>query len=73
MRTVDCNCAQPVLKSITELLNVYSVTHCMFSAPEEDPCNPSPCQNDGSCVDLGDMDFMCFCKDGFYGELCEEG
>ena len=38
-----------------------------------DPCDPNPCQNDGTCADLGGGDFLCFCNDGFRGTHCEEG
>ena len=38
-----------------------------------DPCKPNPCKNEAECIDIGDLDFVCMCHEGFYGELCEEG
>lgn len=36
-------------------------------------CESSPCQNGGDCIDLGPGEFICFCNDGFEGDLCEIG
>jgi len=36
-----------------------------------DWCQSQPCQNDGTCSDLND-DFVCLCKAGFNGVLCEK-
>ena len=38
-----------------------------------DPCLPSPCMNEADCIDMGDLEFVCMCKRGFSGELCETG
>nr|XP_039255821.1 delta and Notch-like epidermal growth factor-related receptor [Styela clava] len=35
-----------------------------------DPCDPSPCQNGGTCIADG-RDFTCLCKNGFEGEVCK--
>ncbi|XP_030628115.1 protein eyes shut homolog [Chanos chanos] len=35
------------------------------------PCSPSPCLNNGSCVSLGDS-YSCRCPRGFSGKNCEE-
>ncbi|XP_039255523.2 uncharacterized protein LOC120332359 [Styela clava] len=35
-----------------------------------DPCDPSPCENGGTCIADG-RDFTCLCKKGFEGEVCE--
>lgn len=37
---------------------------------EIDECDPSPCQNGGTCLDLID-DFNCTCLDGFTGAVCD--
>ena len=31
-----------------------------------DPCNPNPCQNDGTC-----SDGACTCPEGWTGDNCE--
>ena len=36
-----------------------------------DPCNPNPCQSDGTCFSRID-DYNCLCKKGFTGKSCEE-
>ena len=35
-----------------------------------DACEPSPCQNGGTCVARGDGTFVCNCPSGFIGQLC---
>jgi hypothetical protein len=37
---------------------------------EFDPCNPSPCENDGVCVKIGNI-FECECINGYHGKACE--
>lgn len=38
-----------------------------------DPCDSDPCQNGGTCTNLGDNNFECECAPGFGGDICEEG
>jgi len=35
-------------------------------------CLTYPCQNGGECLDLGNYNFQCTCKQGFTGAICEE-
>ena len=37
---------------------------------EFDPCDPSPCENDGVCVQTGNL-FECNCVNGYHGKICE--
>lgn len=36
-----------------------------------DPCKGSPCQNEGACEKVDDLNFKCTCKAGFTGSKCE--
>jgi len=35
------------------------------------PCDPSPCENNATCADLGPDQYECICMDGFSGDNCE--
>ena len=36
-------------------------------------CQPSPCLNDGVCLQLNSDDFECLCNEPFKGDLCHLG
>ena len=40
-------------------------------SPDERPCDWSPCQHNGTCVNIGVTDFQCTCIVGYYGDRCE--
>ncbi|KAJ8041493.1 Hyalin [Holothuria leucospilota] len=48
---------------------------CTFPVTVEDvtpdPCDPSPCLNDGTCFPLGGTNFFCSCPAGYSGDTCE--
>ena len=50
-----------------KISNHYS--HVIWLLPE--PCDSDPCLNGGTCMDLSDTEFTCFCPPGFFGEICE--
>lgn len=35
------------------------------------PCNSTPCQNSGTCVEDNQGNYRCYCPNGFNGMLCE--
>ena len=37
------------------------------------PCEPNPCQHDGTCHNNGDGTYRCDCVEGFDGIHCEHG
>ena len=50
----------------------FTLNHIFFYLDGQNDCDPSPCLNKGSCIDL-DEGFHCLCVPGFYGETCEIG
>ena len=44
-----------------------------YAFPDVDDCDPSPCQNDGTCTDLGTNMYQCDCASGWTGVDCESG
>ncbi|XP_035666994.1 uncharacterized protein LOC118409788 [Branchiostoma floridae] len=36
-----------------------------------DHCDPNPCQNGGTCTEIGVMSYRCECPDGWSGHNCE--
>merc|ERR1739842_265945 len=49
---------------------------CIFASTQlitsvaSNPCTSHPCQNGGECYDEG-RTFFCDCKEGFFGNRCE--
>ena len=42
------------------------------SFPELQACDSAPCLNNGSCIEVNDVNFVYACRDGFYGITCEQ-
>ena len=40
--------------------------------PQLNKCTPNPCQNSGTCIPIGTVDFACKCPPQFIGKLCTE-
>ena len=40
--------------------------------PQLNKCTPNPCQNSGTCIPIGTVDFACKCPPQFTGKLCAE-
>ena len=48
---------------------------CNISLEDPSPeqaCDSAPCLNNGSCIEVSDVSFVCACRDGFYGITCEQ-
>lgn len=49
----------------------FKVSEIVYSCCLDiDECTPNPCENGGVCRDEGPLKFVCFCADGYTGELC---
>ena len=51
---------------------VYGLKEFFFSASDIDDCYPSPCENNGTCID-GVTNYTCACVPGFEGKNCSIG
>jgi len=43
------------------------------SSSSSDACDPNPCQNDGTCQDIGNGNYKCECPGVYGGDNCEKG
>jgi len=43
------------------------------SSSSSNPCHPNPCQNDGTCEDIGSGNYKCECPGVYGGDNCEKG
>ena len=41
-------------------------------ANDGDDCDPNPCGNEGTCIDLKSR-YVCLCKPGYTGPTCDDG
>lgn len=51
-------------------LAVFLIYFFLISVPRE--CDPNPCQNGGTCVEVGDT-YECTCLQGYTGTNCDTG
>lgn len=50
----------------------YLVKHLiLFTAVS--PCAVNPCKNGGECLPIAGDDFICKCREGFFGDTCGKG
>lgn len=57
--------------TITEYLSLYF--HPLIFDTADDPCNPDPCKNAGTCEVLPLNSYYCACPAGWTGANCEQG
>ena len=36
------------------------------------PCDPTPCANNGNCTSMGPFNYTCQCAPGYTGSACED-
>ena len=63
----------PVDWTLQRYENKKNILPCILCIDDtdEDPCNPNPCLNGGTCSNDGDS-YSCKCAEGFIGKICEE-
>lgn len=54
-----------LIKNKTAAMNETIQGLCKF------PCKSSPCQNNGTCVEISPDQYQCVCAEGFTGDNCE--
>ncbi|XP_071484961.1 cadherin-23-like [Diadema antillarum] len=84
--TDELNCPVPclngmfactnILQCVSSFLVCDGVAHCQDSSDEgqicQNPCDPNPCQNGGSCSGaFGQANFTCSCAAGYAGNQCQ--
>ena len=48
----------------------YICNTCNYNS-DLNPCEPNPCQNGGVCIRNSKIEFICKCKHGYHGDLCD--
>jgi len=46
---------------------------CEKSSSSSNACDSNPCQNDGTCEDIGNGNYKCECPGVYGGDNCEKG
>jgi hypothetical protein len=65
-----------IISSTVFPLFKYRISYIIFpedsrTSNENKPCASNPCQNGGTCTDVGTDSFECTCPEGFEGTTCE--
>ena len=68
---INCNNGDCVDGNETFSCSCYSGYNGSFCDIDTAPCDPSPCENSATCLDLGPDQYECICMEGFSGDNCE--
>ena len=59
------------LKDRTDSCHLAKLFYVVSISVPWTACTSSPCGNYGTCLDVNVDTFICMCRDGYYGETCE--